>query len=211
MMHILKHAAFALLLFALVYVPAFALVAWLRPNIEVAIPLIISVSASIAAICIALLAKPPQRIGEFGLARPSLSYVIAATGAGLVIGVGFAYIAALFPAHSPLDLSSLRPWMIVVYFVITAPIQEELIFRGLLQSLVARDVPAQTFWGAHFPVFITALLFGIIHVDSGIAVATEAVMLGLIAGELRRMSGSLIPAILFHALLNAASALWPWA
>jgi membrane protease YdiL (CAAX protease family) len=53
------------------------------------------------------------------------------------------------------------------------------------------------------------VLFGIIHVDSGIVVATEAVLLGLIAGEIRRMSGSLIPAIVFHALLNAASALWP--
>jgi hypothetical protein len=46
----------------------------------------------------------------------------------------------------------------------------------------------------------TAALFGIIHADSGIVVATEAVLLGLIAGELRRMSGRLIPAILFHAL-----------
>jgi membrane protease YdiL (CAAX protease family) len=44
--------------------------------------------------------------------------------------------------------------------------------------------------------------------DSGIVVAASAVLLGLIAGELRRMSGSLVPAILFHALLNAASALW---
>jgi membrane protease YdiL (CAAX protease family) len=61
----------------------------------------------------------------------------------------------------------------------------------------------------HFPVIFTAALFGIIHLDSGTVVALEAVLLGLIAGELRRMSGSLIPAILFHALLNAASALWP--
>jgi membrane protease YdiL (CAAX protease family) len=81
--------------------------------------------------------------------------------------------------------------------------------HGLLQSLVSRGASSRTFWGIHFPVFFIAALFGIIHVDSGIVVATEAVLLGVIAGELRRMSGSLIPAILFHALLNAASALWP--
>lgn len=209
MAHVLKRLPLALLLFVSVYAPAFALVSWLHPSVEVTIPLIIAVSACIAAICIALLAKQPKGIGEFGLAPSPFSYIIAATAAGVVIGVVFAYIAALYPARSPLDLSQLQPWMIFVYFVIAAPIQEELIFRGLLQSLVARGVSPQTFWAAHFPVLFIAALFSIIHVDSGMVVATEAVLLGLIAGELRRMSGSLIPAILFHALLNAASALWP--
>ena len=209
MSHVLKRPALALAVFVSVYAPAFALVAWLHPSVEVIIPLIIAVSACIAAIWMALLAKQPKGIGEFGLARSPFSYIIAATAAGVVIGVVFAYIAALHPAHSPLDLSQLQPWMIVVYFVIAAPIQEELIFRGLLQSLVARGAVPQTFWAAHFPVLFTAALFGIIHVDSGIVVVIEAVLLGLIAGELRRMSGSLIPAVLFHALLNAASALWP--
>jgi membrane protease YdiL (CAAX protease family) len=211
MSHVLKRLALALLLFVSVYAPAFGLVSWLHPSVEVTIPLIIDVSASIAAICMALFAKQPNGIAEFGLARSSASYVIAATVAGVVIGVVFAYIVALYPAHSPLDLSTLRPWMIVVYFVIAAHIQEELIFRGLLQSVIARGASSQTFCAAHFPVFFTAALFGIIHVDSGIVVATEAVLLGFIAGELRRMSASLIPAILFHALLNAASALWPTA
>jgi membrane protease YdiL (CAAX protease family) len=209
MSDVLKRLALALLLFLSVYAPAFALVAWLHPSVEVTVPLIIAVSACIAAICMALFAKQPKGIAEFGLARSPFSYIIAATAAGVIIGVIFAYIAALYPAHSPLDLSQLQPWMIFVYFVIAAPIQEELIFRGLLQSLVARGVSSQTFWAVNFPVLFTAVLFGIIHVDSGLVVATEAVMLGLIAGELRRISGSLIPAILFHALLNAASALWP--
>jgi len=211
MSHVLKRLALVLLLFVSVYAPAFALVAWLHPSVKLTIPLIIAVSVCMAAICVALLANQSKGIREFGLARSPFSYVIAATIAGALIGVVFAYVAALFPAHAPLDLSTLRPWMIVVYFVIAAPIQEELIFRGLLQGVIARGVSSQTFSAAHFPVFFTATLFGIIHLDSGIVVATEAVLLGLIAGELRRMSASLIPAILFHALLNAASALWPLA
>lgn len=206
---VLKRVALALLLFLLVYAPAFALVAWLHPSVELTIPLIVSISACVAAICMALLAKPPQGAREYGLARSRLSFIIAATIAGVIIGLAFAYIAARFPAHSPLDLSKLQPWMIVVYFVIAAPIQEELIFRALLQSLVSRGASSRAFWAIHFPVFFIAALFGIVHLDSGIVVATEAVLLGVIAGELRRMSGSLIPAILFHALLNAASALWP--
>jgi hypothetical protein len=158
---------------------------------------------------LALLAKPPQGAREFGLARSRRSFIFAAAIAGVIIGLAFAYIAARYPAHSPLDLSKLPPWMIIVYFVIAAPIQEELIFRGLLQTLVGRSASSQNFWTIHFPVFFIAGLFGIIHLDSGIVIATEAVLLGLIAGEFRRMSGSLIPAILFHALLNAVSALWP--
>jgi membrane protease YdiL (CAAX protease family) len=209
MSHVLKQLARTFLLFLLVYVPAFALVAWFHPSVELTIPLIIAVSACVAAICMALLAKPPEGASEFGLASSRLSFIVAATIAGVIIGLGFAYIAARYPAHSPLDLSKLQPWMIVVYFVIAAPIQEELIFRGLLQSLLTRGVLSRSFWAVHFPVFFTAVLFGVIHVDSGIVVAIEAILLGLIGGELRRISGSLIPAIVFHALLNAASALWP--
>lgn len=208
--YLLRRSVLALLLFVAVYAPAFAFAAWLRPSVEVTIPLIIAVSTAIAAICIGLLASLTKGIAEFGVARAPFSYIIAATVAGVITGVAFAYIAALYPAHSPLDLSGLRPWMIVVYFVIAAPIQEELIFRGLLQSMIARGVPlARTPWATHFPVIFTAALFGIIHLDSGIVVAIEAVLLGLVAGELRRMSGSLVPAILFHSLLNTASALWP--
>ncbi len=100
--------------------------------------------------------------------------------------------------------------MVFVYFVLAAPVQEELIFRGLLQTTIARVAPpVAALWAIHFPVVFVAALFGLIHLDSGAVVAASAVLLGLIAGELRRMSGSLVPAALFHALLNAASALWP--
>jgi membrane protease YdiL (CAAX protease family) len=206
----LKFAGFALILFVVVYAPAFATVAVLRPSVQVTVPLIIIVSAGVATLIMALRAGGTKGIGEFGIAMSPASYVIAATLAGILVGGVLAYVAALYPATSPLDLSKLRPWMIFVYFVLAAPVQEELIFRGLLQTTIARAVAAPgSFWGVHFPVAFVAALFGVIHLDSGLVVAAGAVLLGLIAGELRRMSGSLAPAILFHALLNVASALWP--
>ena len=58
-------------------------------------------------------------------------------------------------------------------------------------------------------VAFTAVLFGIIHLEAGVAVATDAIILGLVAGELRRRSGSLLPAVIVHALFNAADAFWP--
>jgi membrane protease YdiL (CAAX protease family) len=206
----LKLAGFALILFVVVYAPAFATVAVLRPSVQVTIPLIIIVSAGLAALIMAFRAGGTKGIGEFGIALSPVSYILAATLAGILVGGALAYVATLYPAPSPLDVSKLRPWMIFVYFALAAPVQEELIFRGLLQSTIARAVAAPgSFWGVHFPVVFVAALFGMIHLDSGLVVAAGAVLLGLIAGELRRMSGSLVPAILFHALLNAASALWP--
>jgi membrane protease YdiL (CAAX protease family) len=205
----LKRAGFALILFAAVYVPAFAIVAWLHPRVQITIPLIIIVSAGLAMLFMAFLARTTG-IAEFGIVKSSAAYVIAATLAGIVVGGALAYLAALYPAPSPLDLSKLSPWMIFVYFAIAAPVQEEVIFRGLLQTAMARAVSEpEGFWSVHFPVAFVAALFGVIHLGSGIVVAASAVLLGLIAGELRRMSGSVAPAILFHALLNAASALWP--
>ncbi len=57
-------------------------------------------------------------------------------------------------------------------------------------------------------VAFPAALFGIIHLEAGVAVAIGAIVLGLIAGELRRRSASLLPAIVVHALFNAADAFW---
>jgi hypothetical protein len=89
MSYVLKRLALTLLLFVSVYAPAFAVVAWLHLRVEVTIPTIIAVSASIAAICITVLAKQPKGIGEFGLARSPFSFIIAATAAGGVIGPAF--------------------------------------------------------------------------------------------------------------------------
>src|SRR5260370_33164929 len=100
--------------------------------------------------------------------------------------------------------------MFFIYSPCGAPSQEDLFLRGLVQPAWARAVfVSGGFWAVHFPVVFVAALFGVIHLDSGIVVAASAVLLGLIAGELRRMSGSLVPAILFHALLNSASAPLP--
>jgi membrane protease YdiL (CAAX protease family) len=89
------------------------------------------------------------------------------------------------------------------FFLVAAPIQEEFVFRGLLQTALARGT-AETGWGVHYPVIAVALLFGAVHMAVGPVTAVCAAGLGLIAGELRRSSGSLLPAILVHSLFNAA-------
>jgi membrane protease YdiL (CAAX protease family) len=105
---------------------------------------------------------------------------------------------------------SLRPWMIFLYFVVGAAIQEEVIFRGLLQTTLARQIPATlSFFGTSLShaAIIVPLLFGLIHFEVNRTTAAAAFVLGLLSGELRHRSGSLVPAILVHAVFNAFAAI----
>jgi len=199
-------------LFLAVYVPAFVTAGLVRPRVEVAIPLIIAITSLIAFILVLLLARPPTGIAEFGFRIPNTRYLAIGTALGLTLGVAVTFVSHLFPSKPPFDVSRFTPWMIGLYFIIGSPIQEEIIFRGLIQSMLERR------WMITFSVFggslsgavaFTALLFGIIHLEAGVTVATGAIIVGLVAGELRRRSGSLLPAVIVHALFNAADAFWP--
>jgi len=198
-------------LFVAVYVPAFTTTALVRAPIETAIPLIIAISLLVALFLMFMLARSPTGMAEFGFCIPHSRYVASATVFGLTIGLAVTFLSHLLPSKAPFDVSGFAPWMIVLYFLIGASIQEEIIFRGLIQSMVERQwqvgfsLAGASLSGA---VAFTAVLFGIIHLDAGAVIALGAVVLGLLAGELRRRSGSLLPAIIVHALFNAADAFW---
>jgi len=198
-------------LFLVVYIPAFVTTALIRLRLEVAIPLIIAITFLIAFILIILLARPPEGIAEFGFRTPSASHLAIATAVGLPLGVAVTFLSHLFPSKPPFDVSRFAPWMIGLYFIIGSPIQEEIIFRGLIQSMLERRwMITSSVFGASlsWAVLFTATLFGIIHLEAGALVAIGAIVLGLVAGELRRRSGSLLPAIMVHVLFNAADAFW---
>ncbi|MGA7711625.1 MAG: type II CAAX endopeptidase family protein [Rhizomicrobium sp.] len=216
----LKRAGLALVLCIAIYAPAFATLAWLHhqhllcalghkplcPSIQAAIVLITAISAGVAALLVLVFARRPRGVAEFGVAGSRISHLVVALLVGGVGGGLAAYFSARYPGSSPLELSQLSPTFRYVCFLLAAPIQEELIFRGVLQTMIARAVAeTKAFWPAHFPVIFVALLFGILHLGSGLVVAAGALLLGLIAGELRRISGSLLPAIIVHALFNAMS------
>jgi CAAX prenyl protease-like protein len=84
--------------------------------------------------------------------------------------------------------------MTFLYFVVGAAIQEEMIFRGLLQTTLARRFPATlSFFGTSlsYAAIVVALLFGLIHLEVNPITAAAAFVLGLLSGELRLRSGSL--------------------
>lgn len=201
----------AVCLFLAVYVPAFLLTALIRPTIAVAIPLVIVSSLGVCFAIILALAKSAHRLAEFGFRLPQAKYVWWCLALGAVFGLIAGYATYLFPTRPAYDVSKFAPVLLVSYFVIGASVQEETIFRGLLQTILAR------FFAQRIEIFgftlgsevvVVAILFCLIHIPEGPAVGLGALVLGLVAGEFRKRSGSLVPAILVHMLFNISSGIF---
>jgi CAAX protease family protein len=99
--------------------------------------------------------------------------------------------------------------LILLGVAVTAPIVEELAFRGYL-------FPALTRWrGPWIAAALTAVLFGLAHVAASPPAALPILALfGFVACLLFWFTGSLLPCVGLHALNNAivvsASADWTW-
>jgi membrane protease YdiL (CAAX protease family) len=199
-----------LLLFVGVYGPAFLIVALLKlPPFE-AIPVVIVITLAVAILLIRGLSGRTGGFEGFGFQFCRQRYIAAAIVFGTPIGWALTILVRRLSSSPPVPEMSFRPWMMILYFVVGAAIQEEVIFRGLLQTTLAWQFPATfSFFGTSFSYAATiiALLFGLIHTEVNPITAAAAFVLGLLSGELRRRSGSLLPAILVHAVFNAFSAI----
>jgi membrane protease YdiL (CAAX protease family) len=143
-------------------------------------------------------------LSDFGLRLPSWRY----GGIALAISIPLSALAqvAVMRVHEagPLAGLSLPLGAVCFYFLLCAPVQEEFIFRGLVQSIFAKEVStvSASAWPGVLAGCTAAILFGLVHLVVGPATAAAALVLGFVAGELRRQSGSLLPAILSHAIFN---------
>lgn len=97
------------------------------------------------------------------------------------------------------------PWLIgiILLIVIGAPLSEELLFRGLLQRALERDL------GIYVAVIGSAALFTIPHAQPGATSGESAVLLaslftvGLVWGAAAAYFKRLGPTVLSHVLFNA--------
>ena len=114
---------------------------------------------------------------------------LAATGAPAAAQPQLRYLA---------DADFARPmtWLFVLGTVVAAPVAEELVFRGFLQPALRPRL------GAKGAIAATALAFGLVHPPP---LALPAALLGAGFGWLAMRSGSLLPAILAHAVHNGAT------
>jgi membrane protease YdiL (CAAX protease family) len=195
-----------ILLFAGVYVPAFIAASLFAPDEEAAVPWVVAVSLVAALLIMALLSRiAGYRFSAFGFGPPAVRDMLWGVGWGVVIGLVLRLGSALLEVSGPFSEESFSRWQIIALFWVAAPIQEEVIFRGLLQgTLEGRMRKTIALGGMRLSIaaLIIAVLFAVVHLSVDPLVAVAALLLGLVAGHLRWRSGSLVPAVLVHALFN---------
>lgn len=183
-----------LVLFASAYAPGFLAVALLKLQPFEAVPVIIVSSLGMAVLLIYIYVSSGRAGGfkEFGFRFCHYCYIAAAIVFGAALGWALTILVDRLSSGPPRLEVSLRPWMMIVYFVVGAAIQEEIIFRGLLQTTLARQIPATLSCAGtslSYAAIIVAILFGLIHMKVNPITAAAAFVLGLVSGELRHRSG----------------------
>jgi CAAX protease family protein len=121
-------------------------------------------------------------------------------------------------AKAPGPAAGLSHLQLLVFVCFYASVCEEVLTRGLLQTLVAGEGPrASRPKRLSTPVVASGLFFGAMHLalipSMGPAAAAPIVLatfLGFVAAHYRESTGSLIPAILIHALFNVGGMLPQW-
>jgi membrane protease YdiL (CAAX protease family) len=167
---------------------------------------------TISLILILIVSKGKLR--SFGFCRGKNYKTAQIIIPGTVAGVALAAVLHLFPEGSNsfhLDYSFAQT---VIFVWLYASVSEELLTRGLIQSFLTPLADyGFTIFGVRIslPVLIGALFFGLMHAAllttgmalfSVISIVVFSSVLGLIAGYHREQTGSLIPAIIVHALGN---------
>ncbi|MBO4460264.1 MAG: CPBP family intramembrane metalloprotease [Clostridiales bacterium] len=96
-------------------------------------------------------------------------------------------------------LTAYPMWQALLANSLLVPIMEEVVFRGYLYSRLSKAMPEIVV------AIITSAIFGICH--GGIVWAAWAFLFGMIICVFRMKTGSIIPGIIFHIIMNTFSTL----
>ena len=141
----------------------------------------------------------PRR-GSFSLTGKALflDFIVGWLILIAIVGVetfeGIACSPAALTELDRVDLDFLTLFTLLLYVSILTPIVEEVVFRGFVLDLASER------YSDWFSIFISALLFAIIHIEAVSVI--NAFIGGLIYGYVRIRTGSLWPSIILHFLWN---------
>ena len=109
-------------------------------------------------------------------------------------------------AHDDMRLPvSTLDWALLVF---VQPLAEELVFRGLLQGQLLRWTSARRVGSVSAANLLTTIGFVVAHLFSQPAAwALSIAAPSLVLGHLRERFGSVLPAMVVHAIFNAGFAL----
>lgn len=138
---------------------------------------------------------------------PRLGLSIALAVALLVVGGLIGYFAG--QQQTSIDLMILRSpparYAIAILATLTAPLVEELTYRGVIYPALARRM------GIILAVITTTVLFAMVHVPQywgSYAVITTVALLSLFLTVIRAYSGRLLPSIVIHTIFNGIQAIY---
>jgi membrane protease YdiL (CAAX protease family) len=138
---------------------------------------------------------------------PQFKWVHAVGLAFLMFGLAIVF-ERLLP-HRETDLEKILKLsysvrvMVAVLAVATAPLVEEVVYRGVLYAGVERA------WGKGAAVTVVTLLFALVHVQQywgSVAALTAIVSLSFVLTLLRAWTGKLLPCVVTHLVYNAIQA-----
>lgn len=217
-----KSVFVAVLLLVITYLPAFTLVSFVvlgnpsfasavKSNPWMPIPIVISFTLCIALLLIAIVEG--GQFVQYGFKLPKGCDVWDALSIGFLVAASLDVIAKLGGVGLTFVDQPPFPYMILLFWI-GAPIQEEIIFRGLFQSHLALHIKSSITiwkWKLTLPALIGAITFSLVHLAllsveaslGGVLLAViGAFILGTIAGYFRAETDSLVGPIIVHALFN---------
>lgn len=167
----------------------------------------------LSLLAIAVIGK--SKFADYGFRMPQggSRWLVVAVWAPLLGIAATIGVLGLGGQGSPVAKSLTFP-QIILFVWIFSSIIEEVFTRGFLQShlsVLSGKYVKFPFFRIEWPVFLSALFFGLMHLvllASGADLTTTIVTvlftfsLGLMAAYLRSLTGSLLPAIVAHLLAN---------
>jgi membrane protease YdiL (CAAX protease family) len=150
--------------------------------------------------------KLPAGVWKWGLAAALLFVVVAQSGFALTFRI-IAFPAELFVQAYNFDAMPVwAAWVFIVMSSLAAGICEEIGFRGYMQ------VPLEKRYGPGVAIAIVSLMFLVLHLNQAWAppVLLHLFALGALFGILAYVSGSLIPSIVAHVVVDVFNFSYWW-
>jgi len=218
----IKKLLFALLLLAMVYLPAFIFISFLTMNSHqfatkvqatpwLPVPIVAGITLVMALILISIFSR--FNFSDYGFKLSRDLMILKALICGVVIGGVLSFAGSFVPSRE-LSFGSLTFLQQLLVFWILASVTEEIIFRGLIQTYLSWHISGSvTIFRSQLTTagLITATFFGLVHLAllsqgaatlQAITIVLVALILGIIAGYFRDKTGSLVAPIIVHSLFN---------
>lgn len=137
---------------------------------------------------------------------PAIKYVAAALGAIFIIFTVNMSMTLFIPQEGLQEFSEASKvlyayplWQAILANALVVPILEEVIFRGLIFSRLQKAMPNVVV------ALITSVLFGIVH--GQLVWMLFAFIVGLLLSYVRIKTGSILPTIMMHVIINTYATL----